>query len=84
MIETNKYGIYHVTNDGYCTWYEFAKEIFKIADIDIQVNQINTSKYPTKAIRPLNSKMSKEKLKNMEFTILRNWKSALDEYIRNS
>ena len=84
MIETNKYGIYHATNEGYCTWYDFAKYIFKIADIDIQVNKINTSKYPTKARRPSNSKMSKEKLKNMGFTTLRNYKSALYEYIRNT
>ena len=84
MIETNKYGIYHATNEGYCTWYDFSKDIFKIADVDIQVNPVNTSEYTTKARRPLNSKMSKEKLKNMGFTTLRNYKSALYEYIRNA
>lgn len=84
MIESDRYGIYHATNEGYCTWYEFAKEIFRIADSDIQVNKINTYEYPTKAIRPLNSRMSKQKLKNMKFTTLKNWKSALDEYIRNA
>lgn len=83
MIETDKYGIYHATNEGYCTWYEFAKEIFRISNIDIQVNKINTSEYPTKAKRPLNSKMSKEKLKNMKFTPLRSWKDALNEYMIN-
>ncbi len=61
MIETDKYGVYHVTNEGYCTWYEFAKEIFRIADVDIKVNPITTKEYPTKAVRPMNSKMSKEK-----------------------
>ena len=84
MIESDKYGIYHATNEGYCTWYEFAKEIFKIANVDIEVNPINTSEYPTKATRPLNSKISKKKLDNMEFITLRNWKSALYEYIRNA
>lgn len=84
MIETDKYGIYHATNKGYCTWYEFAKEIFRIADIDIKVNKINTSEYPTNAIRPMNSRMSKKKLKNMKFITLRSWKSALEEYIRNA
>ena len=83
MIESDKYGIYHATNEGYCTWYEFAKEIFKIANVDIEVNPINTSEYPTKATRPLNSKISKKKLDNMKFITLRNWKSALYEYIRN-
>lgn len=81
MLKTNKYGIYHATNEGYCTWYEFAREIFKIANVDVKVNKINTCEYPTKARRPLNSKMSKEKLKNMGFIPLRNWKEALEEYI---
>ena len=83
MIETDKYGVYHATNEGYCTWYEFAKEIFRISNIDIQVNKINTSKYHTQAKRPLNSKMSKEKLKNMKFIPLRSWKDALNEYMIN-
>ena len=83
MIETDKYGVYHATNEGYCTWYEFAKEIFRISNIDIQVNKINTSKYHTQAKRPLNSKMSKEKLKNMKFMPIRSWKDALNEYMIN-
>lgn len=81
MIETDKYGIYHATNEGYCTWYEFAKEIFKIANIDIKVNPINTSEYPTKAIRPMNSKMNKNKLEKNSFYRLRNWKYSLLDYI---
>lgn len=81
MIETDKYGIYHATNEGYCTWYEFAKEILKIANIDIKVNPINTSEYPTKAIRPMNSKMNKNKLEKNSFYRLRNWKYSLLDYI---
>ena len=81
MIETDKYGIYHATNGGYCTWYEFAKEIFRIANIDIEVNPINTSEYPTKAARPLNSKVSKDKLKTNRFMSLRSWKDSLNDYI---
>lgn len=83
MIETDKYGIYHATNEGYCTWYEFAKEIFKIANIDIKVNPINASEYATKAIRPMNSKMSKNKLDRNEFNTLNNWKESLQRYINN-
>lgn len=82
MIETDKYGVYHATNDGYCTWYEFAKEIFKLAGIDIKVNPISTQQYPTKARRPMNSKMSKDKLIDNNFKVLRNWKEALKEYIK--
>lgn len=81
MIETNKYGIYHATNEGFCSWYDFAKEIFNISGVDIKVNPIETSEYPTKATRPMNSKMSKEKLTRQGFCKLRNWKESLEEYI---
>lgn len=81
MIETDKYGVYHATNDGYCSWYDFAKEIFRIANIDIKVNPIKTSQYTTKAKRPFNSKMSKQKLVDNGFSELRDWKLALKEYI---
>ena len=81
MIQADKYGIYHATNERYCTWYEFAKEIFKISNIDIKVNPINTSEYPTKAKRPMNSKMNKDKLNINGFIKLRAWKDALKDYI---
>jgi len=84
MIETDKYGIYHATNEGYCTWYEFAREIFKISKIDIEVNSINTSEYHTKARRPMNSKMSKEKINKNRYTMLRNWQDAIEDYIKQS
>lgn len=84
MIETDKYGVYHATNEGYCTWYEFAKEIFRISNIDILVNKINASEYPTKAIRPMNSKMSKHKIVENGFIQLRNWKDAVNDYLRNA
>lgn len=83
MIETNKYGIYHATNEGYCTWYEFAKEIFKVANIDIKVNPIITAEYPTRATRPMNSKMSKNKISKNEFNKLDNWKESLEKYINH-
>lgn len=81
MIESDKYGTYHVTNEGYCSWYDFAREIFKTANIDIKVNPILTSEYPTKAKRPYNSKMSKQKLVDNGFAKLRDWKLALKDYI---
>lgn len=84
MIETDKYGTYHATNDGFCSWYEFAREIFNIANVDIRVNPIPTAQYPTRAIRPINSKMSKQKLIDNGFSTLRSWKDALKDYIRNA
>lgn len=83
MVESDKYGIYHATNEGFCSWYEFAKEIFNIAKINIDTIPINTSDYEMKANRPLNSKMDKEKIKKNGFKPLRNWKSAVEEYILN-
>lgn len=83
MLESDRYGTYHATNDGYCSWYEFAKEIFDVAGVNIKVNPITTDMYPTKAKRPFNSKMSKEKLKNNNFRTLRSWKSAVKDYIEN-
>lgn len=84
MIETNKYGVYHVTNDGFCSWYEFSKEIFRITESDILVKSINSSEYCTKAKRPLNSKMSKQKLAENGFTLPRKWQDALLDYISNT
>ena len=82
FIETDKYGIYHGTNEETCTWFEFAKEIFKIACINIPVNPILTSDYPTKAKRPKNSVMSKSCLDINGFKRLPNWKDALQRYLK--
>ena len=83
MIESDKYGIYHATNEDYCSWYEYAKEIFKIADINIKVNPILSSQYSTKAKRPTNSKLNKNKLIDNGFRKLPSWKTAVKEYIKN-
>ena len=81
MIQTEKYGIYHATNEGVCTWYEFAIEIFKQAEIGVNVKPVSSEKYLTKAVRPQNSRMSKEKLVQNGFTKLPNWKDALQRYL---
>lgn len=81
MIETDKYGIYHATNDGFCSWYDFAMEIFKVTGANIEINPIETSQYPTKAKRPFNSKMSKQKLIDNGFKALRSWQDATKDYI---
>lgn len=71
MIQTEKYGIYHATNEGVCTWAEFAEEIFKITGMDIKVNHITTSEYPTRAKRPMNSRLSKNSLVINGFYVLK-------------
>ena len=75
------YGIYHVTNDGSCTWYEFAKAIFEITGIDAKLNPITSGKFPTKAKRPKNSALSIEKIKSYGIN-MRHWKCALREYLK--
>ena len=81
MIETDQYGIYHATNEGYCSWYEFADEIFKQSQLDVMLHPITTDQYKTKAKRPLNSKMSKQKLSDYGFHRLPTWQEALKNYL---
>lgn len=83
MIETEKYGIYHATNEGVCSWAEFAESIFEIAGLDIKVNYVTTKQYPTKAKRPKNSRLSKEKLIENGFDKLPSWKDAGKRYIES-
>lgn len=81
MIATEKYGTYHATNEGICSWADFAEEIFKIAGKNVKVNHIPTSGYPTRAARPLNSRMSKDKLEQAGFKRLPTWEDALKRYL---
>lgn len=81
MIQTDKYGIYHATNEGYCSWYEFACEIFKQADIEVKVNPINTLDYPANAKRPKNSRLSKRNLELEGLSKLLDWKLTLNKYL---
>lgn len=82
MIETDKYGKYHATNEGICTWCEFAKEIFRQAGMNVKVNPVTSEEFPTKAKRPHNSRMSKDKLDEQGFTRLPSWQDALERYLK--
>lgn len=81
MVETEKYGVYHATNEGVCSWAKFAQESFRLAERAVKVREITTEKYPTKAVRPLNSRLSKNKLAEMGFAGLPNWQDALQRYL---
>ena len=81
MIQTDKYGRYHATNEGYCSWYEFAKEIFKVAGVTINVTPVDSSAYHAKAKRPANSRMEKKKLDEAGFKRLPSWQDATRRYI---
>lgn len=85
MMESNKYGIYHATNEGFTSWCEFAREIFRFANKDVKVNGVSTDEYmklvPSQASRPLNSRMSKDSLDKNGFKRLPSWQDATRRYI---
>jgi dTDP-4-dehydrorhamnose reductase len=81
MIQTEKYGIYHASNEGFCSWADFAKEIFKQAEKSVIVKGITTEEYPTRAARPKNSRMDKQKLISNGFKKLPKWEDALSRYL---
>lgn len=83
MIITDKYGVYHATNEGYCSWYEFAVEIFIQAKMDVKVIPVSSSEFPVKATRPLNSRLSKSSLDMHGFSRLPSWKNALKHYLES-
>ena len=84
MIETEKYGYYHATNEGgYISWYDFACEIFRQAGYETNVVPVTTAEYGlSKAARPFNSRLDKTKLKEMGFCPLPDWRDALSRYLK--
>lgn len=82
MIETDKYGFYHATNEGLCSWYEFACEIFRQAGKGVKVLPVSSEEYPAKAKRPHNSRMNKDKLEANGFRRLPAWQDALGRYLK--
>ena len=81
MIVTDKYGRYHATNEGLCSWYDFAVEIFKQANLDVAVTPVSSDAFPVKAKRPHNSRMDKSKLTENGFKLLPTWQDALGRYL---
>lgn len=88
MVQTDKYGTYHVNNDGYCSWAEFAKYIMESNGKDTKINFVSTEKYyegkdmSKIAYRPRNSKLDKSKLVENGFEMLPDWKDATDRYCK--
>lgn len=82
VLETEKYGRYHATNEGLCSWYEFAQEIFRQAGKNVTVLPVSSEEYPAKAKRPHNSRMNKDKLEEMGFERLPSWQDALSRYLK--
>ncbi|NMD68817.1 dTDP-4-dehydrorhamnose reductase [Bacillus sp. DNRA2] len=81
LVQSEKYGIYHASNEGVCSWYEFAEEIFKQAGMNVKVNPLTTDQFPRPAARPSYSVLSKKKNVEQGLTPLRDWKEALSAYL---
>lgn len=85
MMVTEKYGTYHATNEGFCSWAEFADHVFRTAGIGMKVNPVTTEEYrklvPNQADRPLNSRMSKRSLDEAGFGRMPTWQDAVERYI---
>ncbi len=88
MVHSDKYGKYHATNEGFCSWYDFTREIMKQAAeyypeyAKVEVSPVGSDAYPTKAKRPSNSRMSKDKLAINGFDKLPSWQDALKRYLK--
>ena len=81
MTASEKFGIYHATNESFCSWADFVREIFKQAGLDVEVDGVPTIEYPTPARRPFNSRLSKKSLNEAGFDRLPPWEDALKRYL---
>jgi len=81
LVQTNSYGTYHGVNEGYCSWHKFAISIFEKSVIDMKVNPISSDDYPTKAKRPLNSRLSKENSDKSGIDRMPHWEDAITRFI---
>ena len=82
QINTKTSGIYHFTNEGVCSWYDFATEIMHMANKKCKVLPISSSEYPTKATRPNYSLLDKSKIKNTFNINIRHWRQALVDCLK--
>lgn len=83
MVFTEKYGVYHATNEGFCSWAQFAAEIMRQSETPCTVRPITSAEYPSAAKRPLNSRLSKSSLDKAGFERLPLWQDALARYLSN-
>ena len=82
LIGSGVYGLYHLTDDGECTWYEFAQAIFDLAGLHPQVEPVTSDQFPVKAKRPDYSVLDNAAFRTAGFTDMRHWRDALEEYVR--
>jgi len=76
-----EYGVYHMTSQGSCSWYQFAKEIFRLARVNVSLTKAHPDEFPTKAQRPKYSVLDNHNLKSLGLDIMPDWKDALQRYL---
>lgn len=82
LLQQNKTGTYHLSSDGMTTWYHFSKEIFKQKGINVNVNPVSSADFPTKAKRPFFSKLSTQKISNVDGVLILDWKVGLQRLLK--
>ena len=82
LLDSNKYGTYFATNEGFCSWAELAEETFRLAGQDVTVRHVTTEAYGARALRPKNSRLSKASLRAAGFPLLPHWQESLAVYLR--
>lgn len=82
LAATGHYGIYHLTNEGECSWAELAKEVFRLRDLPVAVKEISTADYPAKAKRPLNSRLDGKEIVSVGISPMPEWSDALCRYLK--
>lgn len=83
LVKADSYGLYHITNNGFCSWFQFAKEIFKLAGVNISVVPISAKEFPSIVKRPPYSVLENSKLKSLGIDIMPDWKESLEHYFKN-
>ncbi len=83
LATTDAYGLYHLSSDGQCSWYEFARAIFELEGLKVSLSPVTTDQFPSPVKRPPYSVMSKQKIKAAGVTAVRPWQEALSQYLRN-
>lgn len=82
MVETERYGVYHATNEGFCSWSELCAKAYELEGKSTKITPVTTAEYGSKTNRPLNSRLSKKSLDDGGFERLPKWEDAVEEYLR--
>ena len=82
MLETEKYGVYHATNEGFCSWAELAEAVFRLSGKEVAVEHVSTEEYGAKALRPKNSRLSKMSLDEKGFKRIPGWETSLERFLK--